>query len=189
LEKIFREKKEFIVIIFIILATLYVDLLGGIVVGLILHFIFNHEKSTKKLNVIYSIILAIILFNFECFAQNPESKSSISKNINIQSLTTLSSTKGHAFGESTHRQIINHLSEIPISNLNSFGVLTQLSRVDSTYKNNTEAYSFNGLEFFHRYRFASTKFINFIVHNSYRFHGIYNENNIYRKCPNKTIMS
>jgi len=147
------------------------------------------KKSTKKLNVIYSIILAIILFNFECFAQNPESKSSISKNINIQSLTTLNSTKGHAFGESTHRQIINHLSEIPISNLNSFGVLTQLSRVDSTYKNNTEAYSFNGLEFFHRYRFASTKFINFIVHNSYRFHGIYNENNIYRKCPNKTIMS
>lgn len=141
------------------------------------------KKSTKKLNVIYPIILSIILINFECFAQNLEPKSSVSKNINIQSLTTLSSTKGHAFGESTHRQIINHLSEIPISNLASLGALTQLSRVDSTYQNNTEAYSFNGVEFFHRYRFASTKFINFIVHNSYRFHGIYNENKYLSLMP------
>ncbi|NBX52509.1 MAG: SulP family inorganic anion transporter [Proteobacteria bacterium] len=47
--QIFRDnKKEFIVIIFIILATLYVDLLVGIVIGLILHFIFNHEKKHKK---------------------------------------------------------------------------------------------------------------------------------------------
>ena len=141
------------------------------------------KKSTKKLNLFYSITLVIILFNFECFAQNLEPKSSISKNINIQSLTTLSSTTGSAFGEENHKQIINNFTEIPISKLNSTGLNTQFTTIDSTYKNNTKSYSFNGLEFFHRYRFASNKFASFTVHNSYRFHGIYNENKYLSQMP------
>jgi MFS superfamily sulfate permease-like transporter len=48
--KIYQQnKREFLIIIFIIFITLAIDLLAGIFVGLLLHFIFNHEKKFKKI--------------------------------------------------------------------------------------------------------------------------------------------
>jgi MFS superfamily sulfate permease-like transporter len=49
LEIYHQNKKEFLVILIIILATLYVDLLVGIFIGLILHHLFNRAlKNVKK---------------------------------------------------------------------------------------------------------------------------------------------
>jgi MFS superfamily sulfate permease-like transporter len=48
--KIYRhDKKEFLIILVIIFATLYIDLLVGILFGLILHYLFNQTlKNDKK---------------------------------------------------------------------------------------------------------------------------------------------
>ena len=121
----------------------------------------------------------MILLNFSnCFAKN-----TLEKKFNLQSNTNFSSTKGNAFGESTRREILNNMSELPISNLSSIGEIIQFSHVKSSYKNNSEAYSFNSVEFFHRYRFLATKYANFSIHNSYKFHGTYNENKYLSLMP------
>jgi len=125
------------------------------------------------------LILFLLFVNFNnCFAQN-----NLEKKFNLQSNTSFSTTKGNAFGESTRRQILNNLTELPISNLSSIGEIIQFSHVKSSYKNNSESYSFNSAEFFHRYRFLSTKYANFTIHNSYKFHGIYNENKYLSLMP------
>ena len=119
------------------------------------------------------LILCLFFTNFySCFAKN-----------NLQTNTTFSSTKGNAFGQETRRQIINNSSELPISNLSSIGEITQFSYAKSSYKNGSKAYSLNSLEFFHRYRFLTTKYANFTIHNSYKFHGIYNENKYLSLMP------
>ena len=125
------------------------------------------------------LIFCVFLLNSNnCFAQN-----NLEKKFNLQSNTTFSTTKGNAFGESTRRQILNNLSELPISNLTAIGEIIQFSHAKSSYKNNSESYSFNSAEFFHRYRFLATKYANFTIHNSYKFHGVYNENKYMSLMP------
>lgn len=136
-------------------------------------------KKTK-LFAINFIILLYLFLNFPLHAQNLTDKDD---KYNIQSQTTLNLTKGHAFGERTQRQIFNNFSEIPLSKNSSIGENIQFSHVNSTYKNNTQAYSFNGLELFYRYRFLATKYASFTLHNAYRFHGIYNENKYLALMP------
>ncbi len=123
-------------------------------------------------------IAIFLLYLNNCFAQN-----NLEKKFNLQSNTSISSTRGNAFGESTRRQILNNFSELPISDLSSIGEIIQFSHVKSSYKNNTERYSLNSAEFFHRYRFLATKYANFTVHNSYKFQGIYNENKYLSLMP------
>ena len=119
------------------------------------------------------LILCLFFVNFySCFAKN-----------NLQTNTTFSTTKGNAFGEATRRQIINNSSELPISNLSSIGEITQFSHVKSSLNNDSQRYSLNSFEFFHRYRFLATKYANFTIHNSYKFHGIYNENKYLSLMP------
>lgn len=103
-------------------------------------------------------------------------KNSFAKTFNIQSQTTINFTQGNAFGSKTNRQILNNLSEIPLNSTTSIGEIIQFAKVRSSYEHQREAYSFNGIEFFHRYRFLTSKYANFIIHNSFKFHGIYNEN-------------
>ena len=125
------------------------------------------------------LIFCLIFVNFSnCFAQN-----NLEKKYNLQSLTTFSSAKGNAFGESTRRQLLNNFSELPLSNLTAIGEIIQFSHVKSSYKNNSESYSLNSAEFFHRYRFLATKYANFIIHNSYKFQGIYNDNKYLSLMP------
>jgi hypothetical protein len=127
------------------------------------------------------IILICCLFfvNFSnCFAQN-----NLEKKYNLQTNTTFSSTKGSAFGDSTRRQILNNSSELPISKLSSIGEIAQFSHVNSSHNNNSQRYSLNSFELFHRYRFLDTKYANFIIHNSYKFQGIYNENKYLSLMP------
>ena len=127
------------------------------------------------------IILILCLF-FVSF-NNCLAKNNLEKKYNLQSNTTFTFAKGNAFGESTRRQILNNFSELPISNLSSIGEIIQFSHVRSSYKNNSERYSLNSAEFFHRYRFLATKYANFTVHNSYKFQGIYNENKYLSLMP------
>lgn len=108
---------------------------------------------------------------FFIFCQNVYAKK-----YNIQSLTNISLTKGNAFGSKTHRQILNNFTEIPISETTSIGEIIQFASAQSSYQHRKEAYSFNGVEFFHRYRFLKSQYANLTVHNSFKFHGIYNEN-------------
>lgn len=125
------------------------------------------------------LILGLFFVSFNnCLAKN-----NLEKKFNLQTNTSISSTRGNAFGESTRRQILNNSSELPISKLSSIGEITQFSHNKSSYKNNSESYSFNSVEFFHRYRFLATKYANFTVHNSYKFHGIYNENKYMSLMP------
>ena len=125
------------------------------------------------------LICCLFFLNFNnCFAQN-----NLEKKYNLQSNTWISSTRGNAFVESTRRKILNNSSELPISNLTAIGEIIQFSHAKSSYKNNFQRYSFNSAEFFHRYRFLATKYANFTVHNSYKFHGIYNENKYLSLMP------
>lgn len=130
--------------------------------------------------IISFTILQYFILNLPILAQD---LTNIDNKYNIQSQTTLNLTKGHAFGERTQRQLFNNFSEIPLSKKSSIGENIQFSHVNSTYKNNTQAYSFNGLELFYRYRFLVTKYASFTLHNSYRFHGIYNENKYLALMP------
>ena len=95
-------------------------------------------------------IAIFLLYLNNCFAQN-----NLEKKFNLQSNTSISSTRGNAFGESTRRQILNNFSELPISDLSSIGEIIQFSHVKSSYKNNTERDSLNSAEFeiAYRYRF------------------------------------
>ena len=127
------------------------------------------------------IILICCLFfvNFSnSFAQN-----NLEKKYNLQTNTTFSTSKGNAFGESTRRQILNNSSELPISNLASIGEIAQFSHVKSSLNNDSQRYSLNSFEFFHRYRFLATKYANFTIHNSYKLQGIYNENKYLSLMP------
>lgn len=126
------------------------------------------------------ILICLIFFaNFNIgLAQN-----NLEKKYNLQSNTTFSTTKGNAFGESTRRQIVNNLSELPISNLSSIGEIIQFSHVKSSHNNDSQRYSLNSFEIFHRYRFLATKHANFTVHNSYKLQGIYNENKYLSLMP------
>ena len=121
----------------------------------------------KKISNKFKLITICFLF----FSQN-----SFAKKFNIQSQTTATFTSGHAFGSKTKRQILNNFSEIPLNDTTSIGEIIQFARVQSSYQHHSEAYSFNGAEFFHRYRFLKSQYANFIIHNSFKFHGIYNEN-------------
>jgi len=133
----------------------------------------------KKIKLSGLIFLALFFSNLtKSYANN-----SILNKYNLQTLTSLQFTEGRAFGEKTNRQILNNLSEIPLNTTSSIGEISQFSRVESSYKNNTQGYSFNGIEFFYRNRILATKFANITLHNSYRFHGIYNENKYLQQMP------
>jgi len=134
------------------------------------------KKNLKKYKIIIFAILII-------FPINSYSKDLLEKKFNFQTQTNFSITSGKAFGEKTHRKILNNLIEIPLSSTSSIGEILQFTTVDSTYKNNTQGYSFNGIEFFYRHRILATKYANITLHNSYRFHGIYNENKYLSQMP------
>lgn len=127
--------------------------------------------------------IGFIIIFYAGFTSNLQAQDINNNKYNIQSQTTINLTKGNAFGEETKRQIINNLSEIPLSKNSSIGENIQFSHVTSTYNNGSQAYSFNGLELFYRYRFLTTKYLGLTIHNSYRFHGIYNENKYLSLMP------
>lgn len=133
----------------------------------------------KKIKLSGLIFLALF---FSILTMSYANNSFLNKH-NLQTLTSLQFTKGKAFGEKTSRQILNNLSEIPLNKTSSIGEILQFSKVESSYKNNTQGYSFNGIEFFYRNRILATKFANITLHNSYRFHGIYNENKYLQQMP------
>jgi len=124
------------------------------------------------------LFIVLLFLSSNSFANNW-----ILKNYNLQSQTTFQSTNGEAFGEKTSRQILNNISEVPLNKTSSIGEISQFSRVNSSYKNNNQGYSFNGIEFFYRTRILATKFANITLHNSYKFHGIYNENKYLQQMP------
>lgn len=95
---------------------------------------------------------------------------------NLQTITTFSDLQGEAFGSKTHKQTLNGFLEYPTSKNVAIGGSTQLSHVTSNYNGGTSFYALNSIEFFHRYKFFSSKYLGIILHNSYKFGGLYNEN-------------
>ena len=112
------------------------------------------------------IYLALLLTL--CCAQNSFAE--------FQTITTLSGLEGRAFGNQTNKQTLNSLGEYPISKLTSVGEVSQISHVTSTYNGGTSFYALNSIELFHRYKFFSSKYLGITLHNSYKFGGLYNEN-------------
>ena len=97
----------------------------------------------------------------------------------VQSVTSLSSLEGVTPETKYRREVFNSLVEYPLSKSQSVGTLLQAShgnfkRADEI--NSTQAYALNSAEIFHRYRFFSYKKFGLTLHNSYKFPGIYNEN-------------
>jgi hypothetical protein len=125
----------------------------------------------------------VILIIFITTSANVFANNSVLNKYNVQTSSSIQLNNGKAFGEKTSRQILNNLSEIPLNKTSSIGEISQFSRVESSYKNYTRGYSFNGIEFFYRTRILATKFANITLHNSYKFHGIYNENKYLQQMP------
>ncbi len=111
----------------------------------------------------------LILFLSLCFAQNSFAQ--------LQTITSLSALEGEAFGNNTHKEALISFAEYPLSKKTAIGGSAQLSHVSSNHNSSSEAYAFNSVELFHRYKFFSSKHLGITVHNSYKFGGSYNENN------------
>lgn len=122
---------------------------------------------------IYLVVFLSCLF----FAQNSLA--------DFQTVTTYSNLEGRAFGNQTNKHILNSFSEYPLSKKTAIGEISQISHTKSTYNGGTSAYALDSLELFHRYKFYSAKYVGIVVHNSYKFGGIYNENKNLALMPNQ----
>lgn len=107
---------------------------------------------------------------------NVSSATSFAATNNLQMFNTLTFSEGSAFKSDNHKQILNSFIEYPLSNKMSIGAITQASRIDSEHNNGTNAYALNTAEIFHRYKLLSYKKLGVIMHNSYKFPSVYNEN-------------
>lgn len=105
---------------------------------------------------------------------------------NLQTITSLSDLEGKAFNSKTQKQVLNSFAEYPLTKKMSVGAISQASRVESNHNQSTTAYAVNSVEIFNRYKIFSSEKLGIIMHNSYKFPGIYNENKYLALMPKQS---
>ncbi len=115
----------------------------------------------------------ILIFVFYC----PFGFAKLSFASDIQTITTLSRMDGNAFGHSFSKLSLNSFLEYGYSKKTSFGSTFQLLDINSEYQNRNKGYALTNPELFTRYKLYAGKKTSIIMQNSFKFGGLYNENN------------
>lgn len=134
-------------------------------------------KLFKKKLIIYLVIHLIFCFGFICKINAKEINPK-----NLQMINSIGYSQGKAFGFNNQKILINNLSELPINNNNSIGANALLSSINSKYQNNN-SFAINSIDFFHRYKFYSSKNFSLTIQNSFKPIMLYNENKYLSLMP------
>jgi hypothetical protein len=134
-------------------------------------------KLFKKKLIIYLVISLIYCFGFIYKINAKEINPK-----NLQMINSIGYSEGKAFGYNNQKILINNLSELPISKNNSIGANTLLSSINSKYQNKN-ALAINSIDFFHRYKFYSSKNFGLTIQNSFKPFMLYNENKYLSLMP------
>lgn len=119
-------------------------------------------------------LICILFLNSEAFAKP-----------NIQTINSLSFTKGKAFGYDNSKETFNNFTEVLLSKKASVGGIFQASRIDSNY-HNSKAFAINSVEVFSRYKIFSYDKIGITMHNDFKFPGVYREDKYLAQMPKQS---